>query len=404
MRGWFFGAVIAWVLAPCGAWAQNHDAINVQFADWLETDLWPRAQAVAVSRATFDAAFDGVRPNLDLPDLVIPGASEPDAGAQFQAEFRAPAAYFDAANIAAIVTIGREKAATHAAQLARLEAETGVPGPILLAIWGRESAFGRAEIPHDALAVLGTKAFIGRRSAFFTDEVLAALQVVQTTGIAPRDLRSSWAGALGQPQFLPSSLLTYGRDGDGNGRIDIWGSEADTLASIAAFLAVHGWQRGRGWGAEVTLPPSVSCTLEGPDQGRPGAEWSAMGIATADPGAAFLMVPAGRFGPAFLVSPNFYVLKEYNTSDLYALWVGDVANRIAGEPGGFSAPWAAIDTMQRGEVAQMQAALQATGLDTGGADGLVGFRTRRAIGQWQAAQGVAPTCFPDASVIGRLAN
>lgn len=403
MRIWVLAGVVAWVLGPCGAWAQDRGAITAQFREWLEAELWPRAQAGAVSRATFEVAFDGVRPILDLPDLVLPGGTDPGSDTQFQAEFRAPAAYFDAANIAAIVAIGREKAVTHAILLARLEAETGVPGRILLAIWGRESAFGRAALPHDAFAVLGTKAFMGRRSAYFTEQVLAALQVVQTTGIAPRDLRSSWAGALGQPQFLPSTLLTYGRDGNGDGRVDIRGSEADTLASIAAFLAGHGWRRGRGWGAEVDLPASVSCTLEGPDQGRPGAEWAAMGVPATDMGEAFLMLPAGRFGPAFLVSPNFYVLKDYNTSDLYALWVGDVADRIAGQPGGFAAPWARLDPMRRGEVAAMQAALQATGLDTGGADGLVGFRTRRAIGRWQEAQGQPATCFPDANLVATLA-
>ena len=292
----------------------------------------------------------------------------------------------------------------HAATLAAVERATGVPGRVVLAIWGRESGFGAAAIPHDAFAVLGTKGFMSGRPDYFTEELVAALRIVEAGHVPPRTMKSSWAGALGQPQFMPSSFLSYAADGDGDGRADIWRSEADTIASIASFLARHGWVAGRDWGFEVRVPPDVSCTLEGPDQGRPIAEWEAMGIARVSgrpfpeherAGEGFLLMPAGRHGPAFVVTPNFYVLKSYNMSDLYALFVGHVGDRIAYGMGDFTARWGELDGLLRSDVAAMQRALEARGHDVGGADGLAGFKTRRAIGRWQEANGEPATCFPE---------
>jgi lytic murein transglycosylase len=347
----------------------------------------------------------------DLPDLAPPGSKAPAPGPQRQGEFGSPAAYFAPATLAATTRDGITMARRHAAALARVEQQTGVPARIILAIWGRESAFGRAAIPHDAFAVLGTKGFMSTRADYFTDELIAALQLAETARINPRALRSSWAGALGQPQFMPSNVLQHARDGDGDGRADIWGSEADTIASIAAYLAHHGWDAARDWGFEVTLPPQVSCALEGPDRGRPFADWAAMGITRVGnrpfpdaelPREGFLMLPAGRFGPAFVVTQNFYVLKDYNMSDLYALFVGHVGDRIAYGMGDFTAPWGRVGGLMRADVAAMQVALQRMGHDTGGADGLAGFRTRRAIGTWQEATGKTPTCFPEAAMKSAL--
>lgn len=399
------------MLSPLPAMAQDRAAVDRQFRTWLEDTIWPRARAAGVSRATHEAAFQGVSLMWDLPDLVPPGSNAPARGPQRQGEFGSPAAYFAPATLAATTRDGITMARRHAATLARVEQQTGVPARIILAIWGRESAFGRAAIPHDAFAVLGTKGFMSTRADYFTDELIAALQLAETTRINPRALRSSWAGALGQPQFMPSNVLQHARDGDGDGRADIWGSEADTIASIAAYLAHHGWDAARDWGFEVTLPPQVSCALEGPDRGRPFADWAAMGITRVGnrpfpdaelPRQGFLMLPAGRFGPAFVVTQNFYVLKDYNMSDLYALFVGHVGDRIAYGMGDFTAPWGRVGGLMRADVAAMQVALQRMGHDTGGADGLAGFRTRRAIGTWQEATGKTPTCFPEAAMKSAL--
>lgn len=402
-------ALILLLALAAPAAAQDRAAVEGRFRGWLEGSVWPAAEARGISRATFDAAFEGVALDWDLPDLRRPGDDGPRA--QDQAEFGSPAAYFASGIVEAAAEGGRAMAARHAGTLAAVERATGVPGRILLAVWGRESAYGRAAIPHDAFRVLATRGFMGSRPEAAAEELLAALEIVERGIAAPRDLRSSWAGALGQPQFLPSSVLAFAADGDGDGRADIWGSEADTLASIGAYLAAHGWVAGRDWGFEVTVPASVSCALEGPDQGRPIAGWEAMGIArvggrpfpeTERAGQGFLVMPAGRHGPAFVVTPNFYALKEYNTSDLYALFVGHVGDRIQFGTGAFAGAWDAPVGLLRSDVAAIQAALMAQGLDTGGADGLAGFRTRRAIGRWQEAAGLPPSCWPDRAVLAAL--
>jgi lytic murein transglycosylase len=396
---------------PLAASAQDRAAVEREFREWRERTLWPQAAREGVSRGTFDAALGHVALDWDIPDLAPPGAPAQPQGRQRQAEFASPAAYFSRGAVEGAAATGRQMAARHAGVLRAVERATGLPGHIILAIWGRESAYGRAAIPHDAFRVLGTKAFMGRRAEYFTAELLALLRIAQAGHAPAGAMKSSWAGALGQPQFMPSSFLKFAADGDGDGRADIWRSEADTLASIGNYLARHGWVAGRDWGFEVRVPANVSCALEGPDQGRLIRDWAAMGISRvsgkpfpAHEAAAtgFLLMPAGRHGPAFIVTPNFYVLKDYNMSDLYALFVGHVGDRIAYGSGDFAAGWGAVGGLMRGDVAVMQQALMSKGYDTGGADGLAGYKTRRSIGQWQATQGRAPTCFPEAGMKSAL--
>ncbi|GHC67287.1 lytic murein transglycosylase [Limoniibacter endophyticus] len=385
--------------------------INGGFRQWLANDLWPEARSRGVSERTFRSSFEGMRPNLDLPDLVIPGRKQDGPRKQHQAEFRSPAAYFAENTLGGVTAGGRARARNLGATLQRIERQYGVPGHIALAIWGRESAFGTAKIPHDAMQVLATKAFLAARKEMFREEVLAALEMIQK-GLATRaTMKSSWAGALGQPQFMPTSYLRYAVDGDGDGRADIWNSDADTLASIANYLAQKGWVRGRDWGFEVTVPASVSCALEGPDQGRRISDWAALGIARVGGKAfpphetnaeAYLLMPAGRYGPAFIVTPNFYVLKAYNESDAYALFVGHAGDRIAYGDSRFAGGWQKTDALYRSEIASVQNALVKLGYDVGGADGLPGFKTRRSIGHWQAKNDLSPTCFPDRSLVSRL--
>lgn len=356
-------------------------------------------------------AFDGVTLNWKLPDLVPPGQKAQTPKQQKQAEFGSPGRYFNASSVQGATATGRQMARRHAAALARVEAETGVPGRIILAIWGRESGYGQVPIRHNAFQVLGTKGFMSTRADYFTDELIAALQIAEAGHAPSGALKSSWAGALGQPQFMPSNFLTYAADGNGDGRSDIWDSPDDTIASIGNFLSQHGWVTGRDWGFEVIVPPSVSCFLEGPDQGKPIRDWAAMGITRVSgkpfpkhelSGEGFLMMPAGRNGPAFIVTPNFYVLKDYNKSDLYALFVGHVGDRIQYGVGDFKARWDKVGNLYRSDVAAMQRALERRGHDVGGADGLPGFKTRRSIGRWQLATGRTPTCFPEASMKSAL--
>lgn len=385
----------------------NQKQVEAQFRQWLSSELFPKAAANGVSKKSFDKALAGVSINWKLPDLVPPGTSARKPKKQTQAEFRSPSRYFAKNTVAGVVSGGKSRLSRHKALLNRLERQTGVPGRTVVAIWGRESGFGNAKIPHDAFQVLATKAFMSTRRELFERELLAALVMIER-GTSRSAMKSSWAGALGQPQFLPTSFLKFAVDGDGNGKADIWNSEPDTLASIANYLAKNGWVAGRDWGFEVTVPASVSCALEGPDNGRSIADWQKMGIerisgkpfpANEIAEQGFLMMPAGRLGPAFIVTPNFFVLKAYNESDLYALFIGHAGDRMAFGGTPFKAPWSKTDKMLRSDIAKFQRHLESLGHDVGGADGLPGFKTRRSIGKWQNTIGQTQTCFPSAAII-----
>ncbi|KQT53883.1 MULTISPECIES: lytic murein transglycosylase [unclassified Aureimonas] len=390
------------------AFAQS--SVETGFRKFLEADIWPAAKANGVPRAVFEEAFRGVKPNLDLPDLQRPGETAKVEEVNRQAEFQSPAAYFDEKKLAGLAAKGRGLLKTHATLLARIEAETGVPGPIVVAIWGRESGFGAAKIPYNAFEVLGTKAYLSRRKEMFRTELLAALDIVADGHLKVSEMRSSWAGALGQPQFMPTKFKALAVDEDGDGRRDIWGSVPDTLASIGRYLESYGWAKGRGWGFEADVPAAVSCAGEGPDKGRPIQAFAAEGV-TRISGKPFppremkatghLLMPAGRSGPAFVATPNFYVLKSYNNSDLYALFIGHVADRMAGA-GALKAGWGKPTGLSRGDVARLQEKLQAAGYDVGGADGLPGFKTRRSIGAYETKAGLPATCWPSKALAARM--
>ncbi len=396
------------IFSSFSALAATKPELQAQFRTWLTRDFWPEAEAKGISKATFDRAFSGVSLNFDLPDLVVPGEKAQTPKKQTQSEFGSPGKYFNDKTINAVTAGGTARAGQYARILNAVERKYGVPGEIVLAIWGRESGYGSVKIPNNAFTVLGTKAFMATRREMFREELLAALEIVQKGYIDTPSMKSSWAGALGQPQFMPSSYLAHAVDFDGDGKRDIWNSVPDTLGSIGHYLAQYGWQKGRDWGYEVTVPASVSCALEGPDQGKPFAAWKKLGIARVNgmefpSGEAkregFLLMPAGRHGPAFIVTKNFYVLKEYNMSDLYALFIGHVGDRIAHGAKGFSTVWGDVGGLYRSDIAGLQRTLEKKGYDAGGADGFPGFNTRRSIGDWQAKQGLAPTCFPDKDLI-----
>lgn len=399
-----FSALAGLIIALCagpGAVAQpDNAALDQAFRDWVAAEIWLEASRAGVSRQTFDAAFAGVTPDLTLPDIQLPGA-EP---AIDQAEFRSPGAYFDEAGLATLTRIGREEMQRWSSALSSIERRYGVPAEILLAIWARESAFGRASIPHYAIRTLATQAYLGRRPDKFRIELIAALQILEAGDISIADMRSSWAGGMGLPQFLPTTFLSYAVDFDGDGHRNIWTSVPDALASIANFLARNGWDDSVGWGAEAAIPPSVSCTLEGPHQGLPVTAWRMLGI-DVDGRAReqrYLVMPAGRLGPGFIVTDNFYVLKAYNESDVYALYVGHLADRIAGSETPFAGSWLPIGALSHTEILLMQQSLASLGHDVGGIDGLIGFRTRISVGAAQAALGMPETCFPDRAFIEAL--
>ena len=385
-------------------------SLNQGFRSFLETDIWPEAKAKGVPRAVFDAAFRGVAPNTRLPDLILPGGKDTVAEINFQSEFKSGADYLSERAVAGNVATGKRMQARYSGVLSKIEQRYGAPAPIILAIWGRESAFGAAKIPENAFEVLATKAYLSRRKEMFRAELIGALQIVADGHLKVSEMKSSWAGALGQPQFMPTKFLKYAVDFDGDGRKDIWNSVPDTLASIANYLHAAGWQAGRDWGFEAVIPQQLSCRKEGPDQAfdigslaKSGAER----VSSRDfpkgelAKTGHLLFPAGRRGPAFVATPNFYVIKEYNNSDLYALFVGHVADRIAGG-GPLKTTWQKTDSLTRGDVFRMQKKLIAMGYDVGGADGLAGFKTRRAIGEAEAKLGLPETCWPSKALAAKL--
>lgn len=389
--------------------AIDRGAISRQFENWLKQDFYKAALASGVSDETFTKALSGIEPNLDLPDLVIPGQNPKAPKRQHQAEFSAPANYFSAKLLAHLIADGKAQYAKNNTSLKKIEKQYGVPATIGLAIWGRESNFGSVKIPYNAFEVLATKAFMSTRKDMFKTELVAALNIVQNHYMDASSMKSSWAGALGQPQFMPTSYLKYAVDFDGDGHRNIWTSTPDTLASIANYLKLNGWKANTGWGYEVKVPETVSCSLEGPDQGKPLSEWQKLGISPQssknisvdNTRPLYLLMPAGRLGPAFLVTDNFYVLKSYNMSDLYALFIGTVSDQIEGK-NGFVTPWQKVDELYQSDVSSLQKKLQSQGYDIGKADGLAGFKTRRSIGIWQEKHGQKPTCFPSRSLIAEI--
>ena len=244
---------------------------------------------------------------------------------------------------------------------------------------------------------------MGRRKDLFRPELIAALQIVQNGDIAPDRMRSSWAGALGQPQFLPSLYLKYAVDFDRDGRRDIWASAPDSLASIANYLRGEGWKAERGWGLQASVPASSSCTLEGPSR---ASRWPS-GRASASPGERPAAAGQGRpprisaharrpFGPAFIVK-NFYTLKESNYSDLYALYVGHLADRMAADKPFIgrsqrSAASAAATSRACRMIWSRRATTSARSMASSVPDAI-------AVGLWQVKKGQAPTCFPDAKLV-----
>ncbi len=372
--------------------------------------LWPEASQppYGVSRNVFDRVTAGLTPDLSLPDLEIPG--RPLQAPSGQAEFvRPPQDYLKRTQLDSLAAQGRALAVTHAAALTRIEREIGVEGPIVLAIWGRETAFGTYKLPHNALRVLATQAFVGRRKAEFRKEFLYAMKMVEDRIVEPQAMRASWAGAMGMTQFMPSEFYTSLKGLDG-GRPDLFRSVPDALASAANQLKQKGWIAGLTWGFEVVIPASSDCALEGPTQARTLEKWGALGFRRADGRPltkaeneieAYLMSPGGAYGPSFLVTENYKVIRRYNTSDLYATFVGTVADRIAGG-GDFKRSWEQIAQLTERDVAMVQKLLKANGSAIEKLDGKIGSNTRAEIGAYQRKMKLKVDCWPTAQLLQSL--
>ena len=386
--GWFF---------PQAACA---DAAFDQFLQ----GLWPQAQRMGISRATFDAATRGLEPDLSLPDLDIPGKKPPE-----QPEFiQSPAVYVSEKSIDRLANYARQLSVQYDAALAAIERQYGVPRNVLLAIWGRETDFGRYKLPNNAVRVLATQAYIGKRKEKFREEFLLALKILQEGHVRLADMRSSWAGAMGLTQFLPSEFYKYAVDFDGDGKRDIWNSVPDALAAAAGQLKAKGWQTGERWAYEVRAPQNADCSIGVPEVKRPIRDWIAAGFQPfrkLSPKElsleASLLQPEGIYGPSFLTLKNYYVIKEYNFSDLYVLFVGHLSDKIAGG-GPFATEWAKIPLMKTKDVETMQKVLTAKSIYRDKIDGKAGMLTRAALGQYQKQSGLKLDCWPTEEVLRHM--
>jgi membrane-bound lytic murein transglycosylase B len=410
-------AVLGWVgltLAACGASSNPNNppaapgsgATLVQYVivPNADFDAWvagfrARAAAAGIGAGTLDAALADVG--------FIPEVIEKDRN---QSEFTKPIwEYLDTAVSDSRIANGQQALRDHAATLAAIEARYGVDRHVVVAVWGLESAYGarRGDVP--IISALATLAFEGRRAAFFEDQLIAALRILQSGDTTADRMVGSWAGAMGHTQFIPTSYLAYAVDFDGDGRRDIWGDDpADALASTAAYLANFGWRQGQPWGVEVQLPRNFDYQIAREANRQTTGAWATLGVRgidgrpVPDYGPAELLLPAGANGAAFLIFRNFNVIERYNTADAYVIGVGHLADRLRGGPpiqGGWPRGDRALSFAERQE---MQRLLTARGFDTLGVDGLIGPRTIAAIRAFQQSVGVTPDGYASLSLLERL--
>jgi membrane-bound lytic murein transglycosylase B len=358
--------------------------------------LWPDAAKEGITRATFETAFAGVTPDAGV---IAARRRQPEYGKPF-------GAYLSSLVSPGRISIGRRKAAQSAATLRAVQERFGVDPTILVSIWGIESSYGDGEDRWDVFRSLATLAQARFHHPFFRDELLSALKILQEGHIQRREFVGSWAGAMGQTQFMPSSFLRYAVDFNGDGKADIWHSVPDVLASIANYLEKTGWQRGVPWGFEVNVPPGFDYNVS---RGT-FAQWAKLGFTRADAGAlpaaiggtAILFFPSGAAGPAFLVTDNFIVLKRFNNSDAYAIAVGALSDRLSGFPPIHKA-WPADDFQpSREQRIALQKKLAELGYKIGDFEGHLDFDLRDAVRDQQRRFGMIADGYPGRAFLDRV--
>ena len=326
-----------------------------------------------------------------------------------QAEFVQPIwVYLSNAVSPARVARGRAKAEDMRPWLAKAEKAYGVDPAVLMGVWGMESEFGVFTGGDSVVRALASLAFVHYQGDYFRDELIAALAILEEGDIAPREMKGSWAGAMGQTQFMPSSFLAYAVDFEGHGRRDIWDSAPDAIGSTANFLAKHGWIAGAPWGFEARLPDGFKLTAADSARFVPFSAFAARGVTRADGGVlpkdgeAELLIPAGLKGPIFLVTANFRTIKTYNNSTAYALGVALLGDAVMGGDG-LKTAWPTRDKpLAERDVRELQRELDRRGYEVGDIDGRVGDRLQAALRDYQESIGVAPDGYPTLALLRRL--
>ena len=385
-------------LPAAGQTATGEGEQNAAFQAWL-AELKTEALAAGISQATLDEAFVEVEPITRVIEL---DRRQPEFTQTFWN-------YLSIAINDERIAQGRNLLKKHDKLLSRLAKRYGVPPRFLIAFWGLESAYGKYTGGFSVVAALSTLAFDTRRSAFFRGELLNALRIIDQGHIPAAEMKGSWAGAMGQLQFMPSTFVHYAVDGDGDGRRNIWSNPTDVFASAANYLSQIGWQRNQTWGREVRLPKNFDLALADLSIQKPISAWRKMGLRRADgrplPGrdlSASVVLPSGVRGPAFLVYRNFRTIMIWNRSLLYALAVGHMADRLIGAGPLVAKPAPGEKPMHRLEIIELQRLLVSSGFDAGPADGIIGTRTRTAIRAFQLKEKLPADGYPSTAVLQAL--
>ncbi|MFO7786723.1 MAG: lytic murein transglycosylase [Halospina sp.] len=376
--------------------------IPVKAADDFDrcvTDLRAHAVEQGISESVSTRVLAGIEP---LERVIELDRSQPE----FTRSFRD---YLDKRVTEQRIEKGRALYQEHAQLLQRITRETGVPGRYLIAFWGLETNFGSYTGKMPIPRALATLACDQRRSAYFTEELVSALRLIERGDVEAEAMEGSWAGAMGQMQFMPSVYLEHAVDADGSGRVDLWNSVPDALSSAGHLLESLGWNEEERWGREVRLPEGFDYSLAaGLKRERPLSEWRELGIRNAFGGElpqadleAALLLPSGHEGPAFLVYDNFRVIMGWNQSEFYALAVGHLADRIAGA-GPFQTRPPDHEPLSRDTIEALQAALKEAGYEPGPVDGILGSGTRSALRDFQQANGIRADGFPDPDSLSAL--
>lgn len=391
------------VVAPVVPSGENLDIQPTQtFAEW-QAGFRKDALAAGIRADLFDRAFANV--SFD-PSVIRADRSQP--------EFSRPVwEYLDGALSPLRVRKGQSLLSQYDGILQSIEQRYGVDREALVAVWGMESNFGQFQGSKSVINSLATLAYEGRRPAFAHAQLIAALQILQQGDIEPEKMLGSWAGAMGQTQFIPTTYNTHAVDFDGDGRRDIWGSSTDALASTAHYLQSSGWQKGQPWGFEVQLPGGFNYMQADGTIRKSVAEWRQLGITLPNGGqvppgseqlSAALLLPAGYRGPAFLVLDNFRAILKYNNSSSYALAVSLLSQRFHGS-GLISGTWPKDDLpLSRTERIELQNLLSAQNFDAGTADGIIGANTRKAIRSAQQSFGWPADGYPTHKLLEGLRN
>ncbi len=389
-------------LAGCLAFSANGSAKTPSARDRsfqeFVSSLWPLVEARGVRRETFDRAFANVRfdPKVVAQTIVQPEFVEPIW--QYVAGAVSPSR----------VARGRELATAENVWLSKARKDYGVDDGVIMGIWGLETDFGAFTGTDNVVQALATLAFVHFRGDYFRDELISALIILDDGEIAPAHMVGSWAGAMGQTQFMPSSFLIYAVDFERSGRRDIWTSAPDAIGSTANFLAAHGWARDVPWGFEVQLPADFSLTNADCSEPAPFSAFAARGVQRADQapfpksGEGRLLLPAGLRGPIFLVTGNFDVIKAYNTSTSYALAVALLGDAITGGRG-VVADWPAADRpLTVNQIRRLQAKLTKLGYNVGEIDGMVGESVQAALRAYQERKGLKPDGYATLALLKRI--